>query len=96
MVNGCRLQAVRERLGVHRPELGEVFGYPPKSSSTMYKLETGLVPITGLRLEVLDALEEALKNATPSEVWGPRALTIRQRLTRIFALAYPADVRRSA
>jgi len=96
MLVGNRLLKARERLGLSRPDIGELFGYPPKCSSNIYKLEVGLVPITGLRLEVLEALEEALKRASPHEVWGAHLLPTRQRLTRIFALAYPEEIRRVA
>ncbi len=99
---GRRLQQLQRRLGVTLAELGEVFGC---SANTIYKLQFGLTRVTGLRLLILDALEQALFRHSVEQVWGPRVhvparanpaalkksrpITPSQRLTRIMAAAYP-------
>lgn len=104
MDDATRMSKLRMRLGLTQEELGEVFCV---SGSHIYKMEAGIRPVTGLRLLVLDVLEDALALRTGEAVWGPRVrlrssrptasrsggkVRARQRLARIFAAAHPEAI----
>src|SRR5258707_12925238 len=64
-------RAIRETLGLSRPELAERFGCGP---SAIKKRETGVVAITGAAQAQIEALHDGRPTA-PLPNTGPRQLT---------------------
>ena len=94
LTDAQRLRNIHSRTGLTCEQLGEVLG---ASANSVHKLMSGRMQWCPLRVVILDALEAALRTATPVEVWGPLAgVTTLERLARVFAVAAPTVTKASS